>query len=88
MGGKWGKTWGNGVLWGEVGANNKNCGLVWFPHFLPFSPFFLESFYQSNILVQNAQNCDTYWASSTILSPQLCARNFVPTIVWINQLVW
>ena len=53
-GGKWG---GNGVLWGEVGANNKNCGarVDWFsfpifPHFPPFPrhfpPFSLGSFHQ------------------------------------------
>ena len=45
MGGKWG---GIGVLWGEVGANNKNCGarVDWFgfpifPHFPRFPLFFL-----------------------------------------------
>ena len=53
MRGKWGEMGGNGVLWGEVGANNKKCGarVDWFgfpifPHFPHFPPFFLGSFHQ------------------------------------------
>ena len=56
-GGKWGGggmgenggEWG--VVWGEVGANNKKCGarVDWFgfPIFPYFPPFFLGSFHQS-----------------------------------------